>query len=91
MKNILILDLDTERENALIFAKPEGVQLPTTKEEALTMMLEDIKTLTEGLSTMINLSEVKGFHTKESLVEAVIKHLTYQPEIEDNDEPANNQ
>jgi len=91
MKNVLILDLDTERENTLIFAKPEGVQLPTTKEEASIMMLEDIKTLTEGLSTMINLSDMNGFHTKESLVEAVIKHLTYQPEPAAKYESASNQ
>jgi hypothetical protein len=77
MKNVLIIDLDTERENALIFAKPEGVTLPTNKDEASTMMLEDIKTLTEALSTMIALSDANGFHTRESLVEAVMKHLNY--------------
>lgn len=75
MRNTLIIDLDTDRENAMLFAKPEGVTLPSTKEEASTMMLEDIKTLTEALATMINLSDLNGFHTKESLVEAVIKHL----------------
>jgi hypothetical protein len=41
------------------------------------MMLEDIKTLTEALSTMIALSDANGFHTRESLVEAVMKHLNY--------------
>lgn len=53
MKNVLIVDIDTERERQIMFGKGAGFILPTTDEENEKMLLTDIQTLVDGLNHLL--------------------------------------
>lgn len=53
MKNVLIVDIDTERERQVMFGKGKDFVLPTTDEENDKMLLTDIQTLTDALNHLL--------------------------------------
>lgn len=76
MKNILLVNIDTERtEQPIIIGKPEDIKKPETAEEAKDMILNDIATLCEGLCTLINMAGNNGYETKDKLVQASVLNL----------------
>ncbi len=80
MKNIVVVDIDTERtDRPLIVGKTEDFVLSEDVNERKAQLFDDIKTLTEGLAQLIRLSDLNGFHKKEVLIDAVIKHLNLDP------------
>ena len=54
MKNKLTLDIDSERENIIIFGKPESDGIPATKEEEKILVDTDIKSLIAALVELIH-------------------------------------
>lgn len=81
MKNIVIIDIDTERaDNPLIIAKPNKENLPKSREEAKITVLDDIKTLTEGLASLIRHSNANGYASKDILIDAIVKHINLTAE-----------
>tara|TARA_R110000868_G_scaffold115997_6_gene309357 strand:+ start:5291 stop:5545 length:255 start_codon:yes stop_codon:yes gene_type:complete len=80
MKNVVIVDIDTDRkENPLILGKPNEFVLPDNVDEKRELVLTDIKTLTEGLASLIRHSDLNGIVEKKPLIEAVVKHLNLDP------------
>ena len=55
MKNILIVDIDTEREKQVMFGKGKDFVMPEENDDAAheTVLLTDIQTLVDGLNHLI--------------------------------------
>ena len=75
MKNIVFIDIDTEREIKVQIGKPEEITPPTNAEEAKTMINSDISCVCEGLCALIQMADQNGYGKKELLVKASIEHL----------------
>ena len=86
MKNVIIIDIDTERENQLQISKQTADSIPSSKEEAKDIVLRDIACICEGLRHMISIADENGFMDKKTLIETSIKHLRL---LEQNNESSN--
>jgi hypothetical protein len=75
MKNVIIIDVDTEREQQLQIGKPSDTQPPTTPDEAKAIILTDISCVAETLNLMINIAHDSGYAKREDLVATAINHL----------------
>ena len=56
MKNILIIDVDSQRERQILFGKPSDVVLPKPCEES-QIITNDIQTLVAALNQILIVSE----------------------------------
>jgi hypothetical protein len=74
-QNIVIVDVDSEREENVKLMKPEHFVAPSTEEAMKTVLMTDLTTLCEGVVTLANLIEKEGFHTKEKVLNFVVNHL----------------
>ena len=75
MKNLIIIDIDSERKQPIIFGKGPEFIYPTTFDEAKDMILTDINCLCESLYTMIHTADQNNYGTKKELVDKCIIHL----------------
>jgi len=75
MKNIVIVDIDTERTDAVIVGKPADIPEPTSLEEAKVMVDLDIKTITEALVTLVAASHINNFSDKDGLIKGINNRL----------------
>lgn len=77
MKNVILIDIDTEREGKrILFGKPPDIEPPQTKEEAQQMVLNDIAWLSEAMCTLILLAAQNGYADKNALVDGTVKTIT---------------
>lgn len=76
MKNIVIFDKDTERDEIIIIGKPEGMEQPTNEVEAKAMIIEDISTATEGLMTLVRIAHDSGYMDGDKSAHLIIKYFT---------------
>ena len=76
MKNSVIFDKDTDREDVIIISKPDGVDHPTTEEEAKSMIIEDISTATEGLMTLVKIANDSGYMDEDKSANMIIDYFT---------------
>lgn len=74
-KTVLMIDVDSAREQQIMFSKPDFEKEPETREEAYTMVLNDVRCLTFGLATLIGLSHDNGFVDKNELLNQCIEGL----------------
>lgn len=82
MKNILILNIDTNRDQPIIIAKPPDSVPPATPEQAKEMVLIDIKCITESLCRLIDIAHLNGYGDKVTLTDEAILTL-HQMKIEE--------
>lgn len=75
MKNIIIVDIDTERDQIVVIGKPETFPQPQNKEEAAKLVSDDILGLCEGLIALINASDRNGYRNAPDSLKDVINHL----------------
>jgi hypothetical protein len=75
MKNVIIVDIDTERDNPLLISKQTKGEIPSSEEEAKEMVLKDIACVCEALKHLISIADEKGYHDKETLIDTSIVHL----------------
>ena len=75
MKNVVIFDKDTERDERLVITKPDGIEQPTNDEEAKAMIVEDISTTTEGLMTLVRIAHDSGYMDSDKSSELIIKYF----------------
>lgn len=75
MKNLIIIDIDTEREQVVKINKSTDFVMPTTPDEAKKMIIDDISCTLEALCTLINISEQNNYGNKKDLVNTCIKYL----------------
>ena len=76
MKNVVIFDKDSEREEPLMISKPEGFGQPKNESEAKAMIIEDISTATEGLLTLTKIAHDSGYMDGEKSADLIIKYFT---------------
>jgi len=76
MKNIVIFDKDTERDELVIITKPEGTEPPTNEGEAKEMIVEDISTATEGLMTLVQMAHDSGYMSGEAAAKLIVDYFT---------------
>lgn len=75
MKNIVIIDVDTDREVPVMINKPDTIEKPTNKEDAIQFVRRDMQAICEGLLRLINISNKSGMLNKEESLDACINHL----------------
>lgn len=73
MKNIVIIDMDTERPSPIIIGKAGNE--PDNLEDGGKMILSDIKTVTAGLVKLIELASNNKITERKVLVENSINIL----------------
>jgi len=78
MKNILQIDIDSERKTPgpVIIAKPSNARPPGSAVESKEMVLLDISCLCEALCTLIHVAEDMGARSSPESLRICIKHLT---------------
>lgn len=76
MKNIIMVDLDTDREQQVKITKPEGmVENLNDAKSAKDMVIADISTLCNGLGTLIQVGGENGYFKVEDLASLCVKYL----------------
>lgn len=75
MKNVIIIDVDTEREQQLQIGKPSDIQAPTSSDEAKAIIVNDIGCVFETFKTMVLIADQSGYGKKEDYIKTAIKDL----------------
>jgi len=76
MKNLITIDVDTDREKPIMIGKGAEVTTPTNKEEARDMIINDIKCVCETLCILIDVADKNKYALKGELITESIKQLT---------------
>ncbi len=84
MKNIIVIDYDSERDEPIIIAKPNSKE-PTTPEESKAVIIDDINCVAQTLVRLINIADSSNFAKKVDLADTVILFMN-QLKTENNDE-----
>lgn len=75
IKNTIIIQIDSEAERQIQFAKPPGIPAPTNREEASQMLLTDITCMAQAMKSLISVAGNNGYADKNELINATIKTL----------------
>jgi hypothetical protein len=75
MKNVISIDIDTERDSIIKFGKPTDFVVPTNIEEQKKMVDDDIITLTAGLTELIRYAGKTGLGIKEEYKDFIVKSI----------------
>tara|TARA_B100000674_G_C37746362_1_gene871329 strand:- start:434 stop:697 length:264 start_codon:yes stop_codon:yes gene_type:complete len=77
MKNKVLIDMDTEREDVIRVSKPEQELNEVLDDEntAKKMLYDDLTTLCNGLGSLIKYGEDKNYFEGEPVAEICIKFL----------------
>jgi len=76
MKNLIYIDVDTDREQPVLIGKGSDIPSPTNREEARDMIINDIKCVCETLCILIDVADQNTYAKKNELVTESIKQLT---------------
>jgi hypothetical protein len=74
-KNILIIDVDSTREEIIKLQKPENIMPPSNEEAMKQTLLVDLTTACEGIVMIAHLLEKEGVQTKDKTIEKIKAHL----------------
>jgi hypothetical protein len=75
MKNSIFINIDTERENPIVFSKPEEITPPQTREEAEKMILNDLACLSEAIKHFILFASKNGYGDRTQLAVSVVNTI----------------
>lgn len=75
MKNIIIVDIDTDRDPVVQIGKTDASELPKNKEEARESILKDMACLCEAVSTLIHAAHQSGMKDSADSLRDCINHL----------------
>lgn len=75
MKNIIVIDVDTDRPDQILFGKTPEFPDPTNREEAKEMIITDISHVSGALCTLIDIADYNQYATKELLINSVKEQL----------------
>jgi hypothetical protein len=76
MKNTIYIDVDTDREQSIIFSKGPNSPQPENKEEATKMIINDVACVCEALCTLIHVADQNNYAKKDELITESIKQLS---------------
>ena len=91
MKNVIMVDVDSERPNQVIFNKPNDFVMPASPEEAKVIIIEDLKTLAHGLGCLIRIAEDSGYGSADEMLNETINLLRdyYPQKLDTKDDEIN--
>jgi len=75
MKNILVIDVDSTREDIIKFSKPQEY-LPQKPEDAKEIFVNDITCTFEAFCFLLKAAHDNGYIDKNGLINIAIEHLT---------------
>ena len=75
MKNIIIIEVDSESQSPISISKGVDVPKPETFDEARNMVITDIKDLCNALCNLINVADMNKFAKADDMIDASIKSL----------------
>ena len=75
MKNIVYIDIDTDREQPVKVGKAPDFKLPETKEKDQEVTQLDVKSLVEGILVMGIYMEEKDYQTFDDTLDDVMEQL----------------
>ena len=75
MKNIIVVDVDTDRTPVVQIGKMEKTDLPKNTEEAKMIIIKDMACLSEALCVLINAADQSGFKSIDESMKDIITHL----------------
>lgn len=76
MKNIIMVDLDTDREQQVKISKPDNmVSDLSDKNTAKEMVLADITTLCNAIGTLMQVGESEGYFEAKDLAGLTVKYF----------------
>ena len=76
MKNIVIIDRDTERKPVIRIGKPDDPTKPEDKEGAKKNIIDDISTTTDGLMTLVRMAHDGGYMDADKAAALIVKYFT---------------
>lgn len=83
MKNIIMVDVDSDRPNQVIFNKPNDFVMPTNEADAKQVVIDDLKTLAHGLGCLIKIAHERGYGDSREMLDETIELLSdYYPPSE---------
>jgi len=76
MKNSILIDLDTEREDSIRLTKPEDLAEKIKNEtDAKSMVMEDLTTICNALGTLIKMGNDSDFFDGKVIAKMCINYL----------------
>lgn len=76
MKNSILIDLDTEREDSIRLTKPEDLAEKIKNEnDAKSMVMEDLTTVCNALGTLIKMGDDSNFFDSKVVAEMCVNYL----------------
>lgn len=75
MKNIIIVDIDTDRDPVVQIGKMEGSELPKNSEDAKEVIIKDMACLTEALCVLVDAADQSNIKTVEESMKDITTHL----------------
>ena len=76
MKNSILIDLDTEREDSIRLTKPEDLAYKIESEsDAKSMVMEDLTTICNALGTLIKMGNDSNFFDGKVVTKMCINYL----------------
>ena len=76
MKNVIFIDIDTDRDQQILIGKPPEIKAPETREQAAEMISNDASSVFQALCTLILLADSNGYAKKNDLINVCIGELT---------------
>lgn len=90
MKNKLMIDMDTDREDVIRISKPEDVvETVDDPSKAKQMVLEDLTTVCNALGTLIHLADSNNYMDSKTATKMCIQFL--QENFPNEGEPDRNE
>lgn len=75
MKNVIIVDIDTDREQVVQLGKPNASDLPKNENEAKQSIAKDTACVTEALVTLIQAADESGYKSIDESIKDISTHL----------------
>lgn len=75
MKNILLVDIDTDRVPPIKICKPPDVPVPASHAEMAPVLIQDMMCLCEAICTLIHVAEQAGYKSSPDSLRDCIRHL----------------
>jgi len=71
MKNTIIIDVDTDREQPILLGKGPETKPPTTREEGAKMLMDDIACVTDALINLVHIVDQNQYGDKQVLIDKI--------------------
>lgn len=90
MKNIIYIDIDSDREQPILIGKGAESPIPQNKEETAKMVQIDINCMAEALVSLIHLADQNAYGEKNELLDRVAGIMEQYRNLPTNNTNENN-